>query len=102
MTTCYVGLSSKQAIKLKKLASAKGTSESAALRVIIEQYLKQDRKKGKRYYVCQKTSPDARKVKPRTISKEQDKALRKLAEKTGRSISELVRGAVESYVEQMG
>jgi len=37
------------------------------------------------------------KVLPRTITKEQDKRLREIAEKTGRKITELVREAVEKY-----
>ena len=36
-------------------------------------------------------------VVPRTIRKEQDARLRELSERTGRSISELVREAVEEY-----
>lgn len=90
-------MSPKQAEKLRKLAAKRGSSESAALREVIAKYLVHVRKRGLPYQPCQKTSPDARKVKPRTISREQDKALRELADKTGRSISELVREAVESF-----
>lgn len=38
-------------------------------------------------------------VVPRTLRKEQDAKLRELAEKAGRSLSELVREAVESFDE---
>jgi len=37
------------------------------------------------------------KVLPRTITRDQDRKLRKLAEKTGRKISELAREAVDIY-----
>jgi len=36
-------------------------------------------------------------VVPRTIRKEQDAKLRELSERTGRSLSELVREAVEHF-----
>jgi len=38
------------------------------------------------------------KVLPRTITIEQDRKLREIAEKTGRKISELAREAVEGFV----
>jgi hypothetical protein len=37
------------------------------------------------------------KVLPRTITMEQDRKLREIAEKTGRKISELVREAVKDF-----
>jgi predicted DNA-binding protein len=36
-------------------------------------------------------------VVPRTVRKEQDSRLRELSERTGRSLSELVREAVEAF-----
>ena len=36
-------------------------------------------------------------VVPRTIRREQDSRLRELSERTGRSLSELTRGAVEEH-----
>lgn len=98
MITCYVGLSQKEALKLQKLASDRGVTESAVLRQIIAWYLGQNRKIRHKHQPLQKTSPNARKVKPRTLSLEQDQALRKLADQTGRSMSELIREAVERYV----
>ena len=38
------------------------------------------------------------KVLPRTITRDQDRKLRKLAEKTGRKISELAREAVKEVL----
>ena len=37
------------------------------------------------------------KVHPRTIRKDQDKQIRRIAEKTGRTITEVVRDVVEEY-----
>lgn len=82
------------------LAKKLNTTESAALRKILDAYFKDIDKKGLPLEPLRKTSPVGLKFLPRTITKKQDLRLRELIEKTGRKISELVREAVESFIEQ--
>jgi len=82
------------------MARKEGKTESEVLRKILDSYLKDIEKKGLFYEPLRKFSPVGLKVLPRTITKKQDEKLRDLCEKTGRKISELVRDAVESFVEQ--
>ena len=72
-----------------------GKTESEALRKILDVYFKGIEERGLPFEPYRKFSPVGLKVLPRTIRKEQDKKLRKLAEKTGRKISELAREAVD-------
>jgi predicted DNA-binding protein len=83
--------------KLNNLAKKLNTTESAALRKILEAYFKDIEKKGLPYEPLRKFSPVGLKVLPRTIRKEQGIKIRELTEKTGRKISELVREAVEMF-----
>ncbi len=98
-TTVYVGLTPDLAKKLGNLARKMNTTESAALRKILDAYFKEIEKKGLPYEPLRKISPVGLKVLPRTIKKDQGEKLRELVEKTGRKISELVRDAVESFVQ---
>ena len=93
----YFGLTSKQAEKFKKLTKKEKKSESEVLRAILARFIYNMEKKKVGYRPCRKTSPQGLKTLPRTICKEQNKKLRELSEKTGRSLSELVREAVEKY-----
>jgi len=97
-TTIYIGLTPKQAQKLANLAKKQGKTESEALRKILDAYFNAIEKRGLPYEPYRKFSPIGLKVLPRTITKDQDKKLRKLAEKTGRKISELAREAVEVFM----
>ena len=96
-TTIYIGLVPKQAQKLANLAKKQGKTESTALRTILDAYFKDIEKRELPYEPYRKFSPLGLKVLPRTITKDQDRKLRKLAEKTGRKISELAREAVDIY-----
>ena len=96
-TTIYIGLTPKQAQKLANLAKKQGKTESTALRTILDAYFKDIEKRGLPYEPYRKFSPVGLEVLPRTIRKDQDRKLRKLAEKTGRKISELAREAVDSF-----
>jgi len=96
-TTVYVGLPAVQIKKLNNLAKRLNTTESAALRKILEAYFNDIEKKGLPYEPLRKFSPVGLKVLPRTIRKEQGIKIRELTEKTGRKISELVREAVEIF-----
>ena len=82
------------------MAKKLNTTESAALRKIIDAYFQDIAKKGLPYEPLRKFSPVGLRFLPRTITKKQDEKLRDLCEKTGRRISELVRDAVESFVER--
>ena len=97
-TTIYVGLTPKLIKKLENLAEKQGKTESEVLRKILDVYFKHIDKRGLPCEPLRKFSPIGLKVLPRTISKEQDKKLRGLVEKTGRKISELVREAVNNFV----
>jgi len=99
-TTIYVGLTPELVKKLGNLAKKDGKTESEILRKILDAYFKDIEKKGLPFEPLRKFSPVGLKVLPRTIRKEQDAKLRELCEKTGRKISELVREAVEGFIEQ--
>ncbi len=99
-TTIYANLTPELARKLKDLAKKEGEVESAALRQILDSYFKVIEKKGLPYEPLRKFSPVGLKLLPRTIRKDQGIKLMELTEKTGRKISELIREAVESFVEQ--
>lgn len=96
-TTLYANLTPKQAKKLKNLAKKQKKSESEVLRKILDGYLQDIESRGLPYEPFRKLSFAGFKVLPRTITKEQDRKLRGIAEKTGRSINELTREAVERY-----
>jgi predicted DNA-binding protein len=72
-------------------------TESEVLRDIIDQYIIRKRGKKLEYEPCKHNPIQGMKVHPRTIRKDQDKYIRRIAEKTGRTISEVVRDAVEGY-----
>ena len=97
-TTLHVSLTQKQAKKFKVLAKKQRKSESETLRQVLDSYLKDIETKGLPFEPYRKISPLGMKVLPRTITIEQDRKLREIAEKTGRRISELARGAVEDLV----
>lgn len=99
-TTIYVGLSSKLVKSVADLAKKEGKTESEVLRKILYAYFQNIEKGGLPYDPLRKFSPVGLRVLPRTIRKEQDAKLRELVAKTGRKISELVREAVEIFVEQ--
>jgi len=78
------------------LAKKQGKSESEALRHMLDAYLKDIKNKKFSYQPLRKLSFEGYKVLPRTITKEQDKKLREIAEKTGKKMSEIVREAVDN------
>lgn len=90
----YFGLTPDLVRKLKGVAEKQVKTESEVLRQILDKYLKKRKVSYKPYL---KTPPRGLKTLPRTIRKEQDKELRKMSEKSGRGISELVREAVEEF-----
>ena len=92
-----ISLTPEQAQKLKDLAKEQRKSESGALRQVLDTYLKGIESKGLPFEPYRKISPLGMKVLPRTITIEQDRKLREIAEKTGRKISELAREAVEEF-----
>ena len=96
-STVYFGLPERLAKKLTNLAKKEKKTESEVLRHIIDAYLKKTGRKKLKYEPCKKFSPVGLKVMPRTIRKDQDAEIRKIAEKTGRPISEIVREAVEGF-----
>ena len=96
-TTIYFGLAPKQAKKLEKSARKQGKTESGVLRQILDVYLKHVELHGLSYKPFKRTKPVGMKVLPRTVRKDQDEKLRHLAEKTGISISQLAREAVQKY-----
>ena len=79
-------------------------SESEALRRVLDAYLAEVDKRGlpSEPYGKMRFQGYEERVVPRTIRREQDAKLRELAEKTGRSISELVREAVERFESEDG
>ena len=74
-------------------------SESDALRRMLDVYLVEVDKRGlpAEPYGKMRFLGYEERVVPRTIRKKQDAKLRELSERTGRSISELVREAVERF-----
>ena len=61
--------------------------ESGALRKILDTYLEDIETKGLLFEPYRKTSPLGMKILPRTITIEQDRKLREIAERTGWKIS---------------
>jgi len=98
-TTIYANLSPDLIKKLKNSIGKNGKTESEALRKMLDSYFRDIDKKGLPYEPLRKTSPVGLKVLPRTIRTDQGEKLRELVEKTGRKISELVRDAIESFLE---
>ena len=96
-TTVYFSLTSEQTRKLREAAKKAVVTESEALRRMIDAYLAEVDKRGlpSEPYGKMRFKGYEERVVPRTVRREQDAKLRELAEKTGRSISELVREAVE-------
>ncbi len=64
---------------------------------MLEAYLKDIEARGLPFEPYKKISPLGMKVLPRTITIEQDRKLREIAEKTGRRMSKLARDAVELF-----
>jgi len=84
--------------KLENLAKKHGETESKVLREVLDSYLKDMETKGLLFEPYRKTSPLlGMKVLARTITIEQDRRLREIAEKSGRKISELARESVDRY-----
>lgn len=98
-TTVYANLSHELAKKIRDLAKKEGKVESVVLRQILDAYFKEIDRKGLPYEPLRKTSPVGLKIVPRTIRKDQSDKLGELIEKTGRKSSELIRDAIESFVE---
>ncbi len=96
-TTLYANLTINQAKSLKNLAKKQRKSESEVLRQILDAYLRNIESKGLPYEPFRKLAVKGYKIMPRTIRKDQDMKLREIAEKIGRSISELVRVAVDAH-----
>jgi predicted DNA-binding protein len=96
-TTVYFSLTAAQAKKLREVAKKAVVTESEALRRMIDAYLVEVDKRGlpSEPYGKMRFKGYKERVVPRTIRREQDARLRELAEKTGRSLSELVREAVD-------
>lgn len=99
-TTVYFSLTAEQARKLKEAAKKALVSESEALRRMIDAHLAEVDRRGipAEPYGKMRFQGYEERVVPRTIRKEQDAKLRELSERTGRSLSELVREAVERAV----
>ena len=95
-TTVYVGLTPELVKKVENLAENQKKSGSETLRQILDLYFKIIEKNNLPNEPLRKISPVGLEVLPRTITKEQDKKLRELAEQTGWKISEIVREAVET------
>ncbi len=98
-TTVYFSLTGEQARKLREVAKKAVVSESEALRRMLDAYLVEVDKRGlpSEPYGKMRFQGYEERVVPRTIRREQDTKLRELSERTGRSISELVREAVEAF-----
>ena len=64
---------------------------------MLDTYFKDIENRGLPFEPYRKMSPLGMKVLPRTITIEQDRKLRGIAEKTGRKISELAREAVDKF-----
>jgi predicted DNA-binding protein len=96
-TTVYFSLTAEQARKLREAAKKALVTESAVLRRMLDAYLVEVDKPGlpAEPYGKRRFRRYEERVVARTITKEQDATLRELAEKTGRSLSTLVREAVE-------
>jgi len=90
-------LTPKQAKKLKDMAKKHSETESMVLRRILGGYLKYAEAKSLPYQLYKKISPIGMRVLFRTITIEQDRKLRELAERTGRKISELARETVSRF-----
>ena len=73
-------------------------TESEVLRGMLEIYLKRIENKDLSYKHFKRICPTGLKFIARTITKEQDKRLRLLASKTGKSISEMMREVVEGFI----
>lgn len=98
-TTIYANLSPDLIKKLGSFVGKEGKTESEVLRKMLDSYFKDIAKKGLPYEPLRKTSPVGLKILPRTVRKDQGDKIRDLTEKTGRKISELVRDAIESFVQ---
>ena len=85
-----------QAQKLAKLAQKRKKTESVILRDILDDYLKKLGKLKKQH--CQKQQCVGLQRLARTIRMDQDIELRKIAEKTGMTISEVVRDVVKDLL----
>ena len=95
----YFGLTEKQVEKLKHLAKKEQKSESAVLRDILDTYIfNMEDILLVEHKPFKKTSPKSLIKLSRTIYKEQDQKLRKLSEKTGRGVSEIVRKVLGKYL----
>jgi predicted DNA-binding protein len=94
--TIHFGLTEEQVKKLENLAERKNIIESEILRQIIDDYFILGKKP--LVFPFKKISPIGFKRTSCTIRTEQDIRLRKIAAKTGRKKSELVREAVERFI----
>ena len=97
--TVYFALTAEQARKLKEASKKALVGESETLRRMLDAYLAEVDKRGlpAEPYGKMRFLGYEERVVPRTIRKEQDVRLRELSERTGRSISELMREVVERF-----
>ncbi len=95
--TLYFALPENLLSKLVKTAKKQGTTESAVLRQMIDSYLAINKGKSHKFEPMRKTPIIGMKTTPRTVRRDQDKKLREIAEKTGRSISEIVREEIQTF-----
>lgn len=95
----YVGLSAQWAKKLEKEAEKRKITESEVLREVLDKYFAYIEKNGFSKKVCTKFSVGkGLKTKSRTVRRDQESRLRKMTEKSGRHISELVREALNGFL----
>jgi hypothetical protein len=99
-TTVYFALTGEQAKKLREAARQALVTESDALRRMLDASLAEVDKRGlpSEPYGKMRFLGYEQRVVPRTIRREQDAKLRELSERTGRSISELLREAMEKHL----
>lgn len=98
-TTVYCSMTAEQARKLSEAAKKALTSESEALRRMLDAYPAEVDRRGlpSEPHGKMRFQGYEERVVPCTVRREQDARLRELSERTSRSISELVREAVEEF-----
>ena len=92
------GLTKEQARTLKEASQREVITESAVLRKMLDVFLAEVDKRGlDKVYGKGQIVGYEEKVVPRTIGKEQDQKLRQISRQTGRSMSSLIREAIERF-----
>lgn len=95
--TVYFALPKNLLGRLEGHAKEQGTTESAVLRKMIDEYFSKNKGKSFDYSPFRKQSVLGMKTAPRTVRRDQDKMLRGFSQKTGRSMSEIIREAIEVF-----